>query len=351
MNTTTTYRQKDSGWQIIVSWKDANGKWHQKSKQGFAKKTDAKAYEHELLKQIKNRPQPVDKAMTGITLLQFCETYTKLKKSISENTKLQYTHAVKSLGALAKKPVHQITCLDIQSAVSDWNMVPMTQKMYKNKLDILFRAAMRPYGLIATNPMTDIEIEKSRDVTERITLSEEQFAKLLKISKSSVRIAAAICYYTGIRRGEMLALTWKDIDFPRMELTINKQFDIRRNKVTQPKSKNGYRTIPIPQALLQMLKQYHDTQPLSIDRRVFRHPHGVYESLATKMKRVGSRLSPHCLRHTYATRLLARGIDIRTVAALLGDDTKTVINTYVHYSDEMRAAAARDIQKIFAQNF
>jgi len=230
-------------------------------------------------------------------------------------------------------------------------MAPLTQTMYKSKLVILFRAAMNPYGLIGSNPMDHIEIEKARDVTERITLSEEQFAKLLKISKPPVRMAAAICYYTGIRRGEMLGLTWKDIDFPRMELTINKQFDIRRNKYTQPKSKNGYRTIPIPQALLQMLKQYHDTQPLSIDRRIFPRPHGVYESLATKMKRVDSRLSPHCLRHTYATNLLARGIDIRTVAALLGDDTKTVINTYVHYSDEMRAAAARDIQKIFSVNF
>ena len=47
------------------------------------------------------------------------------------------------------------------------------------------------------------------------------------------------------------------------------------------------------------------------------------------------------------TTLLAKGIDIRTVAALMGDDTKTVINTYVHYTDEMRAAAAAEIKKIF----
>ena len=350
MNTTTTYRQKDSGWQIIVSYKDGKN-WRQKSRQGFATKKDAKAYEATLLAQIKTRPQPVDKAMTGITLMEFCTVYTKMKKSISENTKTQYIHAVKSLGTLAKKPLYQITCLDIQAAVSDWSTGALTQKAYKNKLEILFRAAMNPYGLISSNPMEHIEIEKSRDVTERITLSEEQFDKLLKISSLPARMAAALCYYTGIRRGEMLALTWQDIDFPRMELTVNKQLDIRSNKIMQPKSKNGYRTIPIPQVLLQMLKIYHDTQPLSIDRRIFTHPTGVYQTLATNMKKVDSRLSPHCLRHTYATHLLACGIDIRTVAALLGDDTKTVISTYVHYSDEMRAAAARDIQKIFCQNF
>ncbi len=351
MTTTTTYRQKDNGWQIIVSWKDQDGKWHQKSRQGFAKKSDAKEAEAELIQQIKKQPRPVEPAMAGITLLQFCETYLKLKKSISENTKRQYIQSVKSLQSLANKPVYKITCLEIQSIVSDWKTAPLTQRQYKSKLAILFRTAVKPYGLIAANPMDDIEVTKSRDIKERITLSEEQFAKLLKIAKPTVRLAAALCYYTGIRRGEMLALTWKDVNFSNMEITINKQLDVQHNKITEPKSKNSYRTIPIPQVLLQMLKQYHDTHPLSIDRRIFLRPRGVYETLLNRMRRIDSRLSPHCLRHTYATNLLARGIDIRTVAALLGDDTKTVLSTYVHYSDEMRAAAARDIQKIFAQNF
>ena len=87
---------------------------------------------------------------------------------------------------------------------------------------------------------------------------------------------------------------------------------------------------------------------MSIDRRLFRNPHGTYESLMDAIKKIDARFSVHCLRHTYASNLLARGIDIRTVAALLGDDTKTVINTYVHYTDDMRSAAAKDIQKIFA---
>ena len=49
MKTTTTYRQKDNGWQIIVSWKDENGRWRQKSRQGFARKSDAKEAEAELI--------------------------------------------------------------------------------------------------------------------------------------------------------------------------------------------------------------------------------------------------------------------------------------------------------------
>nr|WP_269148071.1 tyrosine-type recombinase/integrase [Megasphaera stantonii] len=55
----------------------------------------------------------------------------------------------------------------------------------------------------------------------------------------------------------------------------------------------------------------------------------------------------HVLRHTYATTLLARGVDIKTVAALLGDTVETVIKKYVHYSEEMRRNAAQNIQNIF----
>lgn len=53
MKTTTTYRQKNHSWQLIISFKDTDGKWHQKSKQGFPTKRDAKAVESDLIQQIK----------------------------------------------------------------------------------------------------------------------------------------------------------------------------------------------------------------------------------------------------------------------------------------------------------
>lgn len=55
----------------------------------------------------------------------------------------------------------------------------------------------------------------------------------------------------------------------------------------------------------------------------------------------------HDFRHTYATRLLSSGMDIKTVASLLGDTVATVERVYIHYADEMRAKAAEDINRIF----
>ena len=347
MKHTTTYRQKDAGWQIIISWKDTSGKWHQTSKQGFARKTDAKEYEAQLLREIKNRPRPVDKALTGITLEKFCEIFLQSKQSIATSTQTQYTAAVRSLYSVAKQPVHTITYLDIQNAVSAWTIKPQTQKQYKTKLDVLFRAAVKPYGLIAASPMQDIEIKKDRQKKERLTVSADQFQKMIAGARMDVAVALSICYYAGLRRGEMFGLTWEDVSWTSQTIRINKQLQVHGKKLSAPKSRNGFRTVPIPQPLLQMLRNYHRAVPMDMMRRLFPHPQGTLEKMQAVLRAADPAFTPHCLRHTYATTLLARGVDIRTVAALMGDDTKTVINTYVHYTDEMRAAAAEDIKKIF----
>lgn len=352
MTHTTTYRQKDSGWQIIVSWKDTSGKWKQKSKQGFLTKKAAKEFESDLIRQIKNRPQPIEQGMTDISLTDFCDLYIAAKKSVTENTKCNYKYAVKALGSLADRPVRIITFLDLQKAVSAWSMKPQTQKQYQAKLNALFKAAVKPYGLIAASPMQGIETEKAREKKERLTISETQFKSLLKLChRADAYIATAVCYYTGLRRSECLALTWQDISFTEKTLTVNKQVPHPMYMYQKPvplKTKNSYRTIPIPQALLVMLHRYHNTHPMNIARMLFPHPTGTYRIVREAIKKLDNNLSPHCLRHTYATRLLSQGIDIRTVAALMGDDTKTVISTYVHYTDDMRKAAAESIEKIFA---
>ena len=351
MKTTTTYRQKDNGWQIIVSYKDGN-RWKQKSRQGFPTKREAKEHEEELIRAIK-KPRPVTKDMAGITLSDFCEVYLKAQKHIYTTEQI-YRRAVKSLCDVAKKPVHMITYLDLQNAVNGWNTKPGTQKQYKKKLASLFKSAIKPYGIISSNPMTDITIAKARR-TERIVITEEEFKQLLSAAKHpQARLCIAICYYTGLRKAELLGLTWNDIDWKHSEIIVNKQLNTTHTgkmEIVPLKTDNGYRRIPVPAVLLKILKEYKYTTPLRIDGYIIYRPTGTYHALRRALKSISPDFTLHCLRHTYATNLLAKGMDIRTVAALLGDHVNTVLNTYVHYSDEMREAAAKDIEKIFATNF
>ena len=101
MKHTTTYRQKDNGWQIIISYKDGD-KWRQKSRQGFQRKSDAKEAEAQLLQEIKKAPRPVEKAMAGITLREFCIEYLKTRKDLVYITKKHYTNAVDAVPDLAE---------------------------------------------------------------------------------------------------------------------------------------------------------------------------------------------------------------------------------------------------------
>lgn len=354
MKYTATYRQKNHSWQLIISFKDADGKWRQKSRQGFATKRDAKAYEAELLAQIKKAPRPVDKAMKDITLIQFCEEYLANRKALSYATKTIYTHAVNSLGDVAKKPVHRITYLDLQKAVRGWNIAPATQREYRIKLRALFNAAIKPYGIISDNPMADVEIERSRKDKKTKAIPEDVMAEILgSIKRHETYIAIRIAQLTGIRRGELAALTWNDFDFDNLTLAINKQIALtgkrQHSVVSYTKSANGFRVIPIPTVLAKELKEFRLATPLSITGQLFPRPLTLYWNMVNALNKY--HYSPHCLRHTYASKLLAEGVDIQTIAALLGDNVETVTRTYVHYTDEMRKSAAAKIQKIFSVNF
>ena len=350
MKTTTTYRQKDGRWQIIVSWKDENGRWRQKSKQGFPLKKDAKEAEADLIASINNRPRPVEKGMADITLKEFCEIYLKNNLSLAPGTKRQYRVAVKSLKSLAKKPMRQITFMDIQTVISEWKIKPLSQRNYKSTLKVLFRAAVKPYGIIATNPMPDIEIAKHHPQKAVRIISEKQFKEILPETSGEMRLALLIGWYTGMRRAELLALTWDDINFKDAEISVSKQLASVGQSITNyTKSSNGLRTVPAPMPLIKELKAYRAAYPLRIDKVIFPRPYSLYKLMWKLLRK--HNVTPHYLRHSYGTRLLANGVDVQTVAALLGDNVQTVINTYIHYTDDMRKAAADDVQKIFAENF
>lgn len=351
MKYTAHYRRKNNSWQVIISWKDSSGKWHQKSKQGFQLKADAKQYEAELLQEIKKQPRPVDKAFTNITLADFCKEYLANRKSLSYATQAVYLHAVNSLQGVANKPMRNITYLDLQKAVREWNIAPATQREYRVKLRVLFKAAIKPYGIISNNPMADVEIERSRKDKKIKAIPEDVLAEILNsIKRYETYIAIRIAQFTGVRRGELAALTWRDFDFDTLTLTINKQLALtgkrQHDVVSYTKSSNGFRQIPIPTILVKELKEYKLATPLSMTGQLFPHPLALYWNMVNALNKY--HYSPHSLRHTYASKLLAEGVDIQTIAALLGDNVETVTRTYVHYTDEMRKSAAAKIQKIFA---
>lgn len=155
-------------------------------------------------------------------------------------------------------------------------------------------------------------------------------------------IGIVICLYTGIRLGELLALTWDDIDFSTGLMSINKTaYRIKQNGVPQivvdqPKTKNSKRIIPLPKQLIEILKKIKKNSKsiyvLStrsggmVGTRAYQK---TFERILNKLEIPYKNF--HSLRHTFATRAIEMGMDVKTLSEILGHKNPVVTLTrYTH---------------------
>lgn len=163
----------------------------------------------------------------------------------------------------------------------------------------------------------------------------------LKSKKNNYK-GILVCLYTGIRIGELLALTWDDIDFQTGIMSINKTaFRIKidgkpKIVVDEPKTKDSNRIIPVPKALLSILNkvQRSSTSNYVISTRAggmvsTRAYQRTFQNLLRRI-RVHYR-NFHTLRHTFATRAIEMGMDVKTLSEILGHKNPMItLRRYTH---------------------
>lgn len=163
-------------------------------------------------------------------------------------------------------------------------------------------------------------------------------------------IGIMISLYTGLRIGEVCALMWKDIDFSSRTIyvrhTVSRVKSLNSDYKTtlildEPKTNSSKRIIPIPSPLLTILNKFHENSKslfVVSDCEHFISPR-TYDA---RYHRVLSNyhiadLNYHALRHTFATRCIEAGVDVKTLSEILGhSDVSVTLNTYVHSSLEMK---------------
>ena len=164
--------------------------------------------------------------------------------------------------------------------------------------------------------------------------------------KKEKMIGVVLCLYTGLRIGELLALKWSDIDFRKSVIFVNKTcYDSRTSDgcfcriIDDPKTLSSYRTVPVPTSILRLLETYRkpkqtgcvitaEGEPLSV--------RSYQRSFELLLKRLHIRHRGfHSLRHTFATRALECGMDIKTLAEILGHKNPTI--TLTRYTHSMTA--------------
>lgn len=153
-------------------------------------------------------------------------------------------------------------------------------------------------------------------------------------------LGIVLCLYTGLRIGELLALTWSDVDFSKGELTVSKScHDSRKDgkycRLTEaPKTPTSRRIVPIPRQLLPLLREQKkkSSSAFVVGEDKVQSVRSYQYSFTLLLRRLEiPHRGFHALRHTFATRALECGMDVKTLSEILGHKNPTVtLNRYVH---------------------
>jgi len=216
-----------------------------------------------------------------------------------------------------------------------------TCNRYLQLMKRMFNLAIEE-GYTEENPVRKVKLFSEKDNLKERILTEAEEEKLLEVCSETLRPIILVALNTGMRRAEILNLKWNHIDFEAMKIRVEK-------------TKSGkVRFIPINSILfyvLQRLRAEKGQSPF-----VFLNPKTgkPYLDMKTGFKgtcrRAGiSNLRFHDLRHTFASRLVERGVDIETVKELLGHHSITVTQRYTHSSDERKRAAVEQLSRKIEQ--
>lgn len=198
---------------------------------------------------------------------------------------------------------------------------------------------------------------KSKEIT-CFTISEQKKIEEAALSAKKDKYRGIIlCLYTGLRIGELLALTWNDIDFEKSILSVTKTcHDGNENGehiriIDTPKTENSRRQIPLSKTLVKMLKEMKKKSKCEFviadgERPVFiRSYQRMFELFLKKLKLPHKGF--HSLRHTFATRALECGMDVKSLSEILGHKNAMItLNRYAHSLWEHKAEMMNKLSKM-----
>ena len=369
--------------------KRKDGRWEGRYTAGYDPKTGKRIIKNVLGKTQAEVKQKLSTAMEACkavdvvrsddyTVAEWLRTWFALyaKPNIRPTTARSYQgsmelHIIPRIGCIK---LNKLTGRDIQKLYKDLMENGRLRKAQKSKQPGLSSTTVRGIHmmlhnaldravkerLILRNPTEDCVIPKVQKQEMKILHPEDMKAYLEAAEKRGVLPMFYLELVSGIRKGELVALRWEDLDVEHRTISVSKQALGGLGKelvVNRPKTENSIRAISIPQDAVDLLVQAHEKHPENpylfpspLTGGMY-HPDSVVNLHKKILKDAGlEHIRFHDLRHTFATMALQNGVDVKTVSNMLGHyDAGFTLRTYTHATRQMQQQAAEKMGNFMKQ--
>lgn len=337
------YKEENGTWRARFYYIDHTGKRRETQKRGFKKKSEAQEYEREFLRKAQYN---VDMTFESLVVLYFEDLSTRLKENTLETKK--YLMELKIAPFFNKLKLSEITPNTIrawQRKILHYTNEKTGEKYSQtyiksmnNQLVAIFNYAVRFYNL-KENPCHKAGSIGKKNADEMNIWSIEEFDKFINSEKLINPIAKTgfqILFWTGLRIGELLALTREDIDFEKKTLRVNKSYQRLKGRdvITTPKTPRSNRIIEISDNLVNVLENYFEKlYDLKKKDRIFPCTKHLFEHEIKRIAKAENMeaIRLHDLRHSHASLLMHLGVNPVLISKRLGHEkVETTLNTYSH---------------------
>jgi integrase len=359
----TTFQRKDLRWVGTISLGSEGGK---RRRRHFYGTTMAEVQE-QLLKARADLAAGLPVAVERQTVDQFLAAWLQdaVKPSVRPLTFEQYAQHVRLYlsPAFGKTRLHKLPPAAIQRFITERLAAGLSPRTVRISLAVLRRAlaqAMK-WNLVPRNPVDAVDLPKVSRATTNTFTEVQARAFLTAIQGDAYEPAYMLALLCGLRRGEIIALKWPDLDFGVATLSVMRALERidGRLEFVEPKSNESRRVLPLPAPVVMALRAHRASQaktrlalgqayedhgllfPNSIGRPL--EPRRFNHLFKAILARAGlpKTLRLHDCRHFAATAMISDGVDVRTVAGLLGHaDPSLTVRTYAHAVPEAARRAA-----------